>query len=165
MKSEPGPPMTLGNTAAARVRFIVWCLPFGEPRLRRASRLRREPHGFAGSRTASPGAPSLPPPGRTRYGVPPCRRRWHKCRSRRNVATIRSRDSCSRLARAAGLFSLWEPRYRYGRDRRAATLRFRQRCNHLPPGWPPWRGKADRSTAQSEVAVAGGGSLTGVMVP
>jgi hypothetical protein len=26
----------------------VWCLPFGEPRLRRASRLRREPHGFAG---------------------------------------------------------------------------------------------------------------------
>ena len=25
MKSEPGPPMTLGNAAAARVRFIVWC--------------------------------------------------------------------------------------------------------------------------------------------
>jgi hypothetical protein len=24
MKSEPGPPMTLGN-AAARVRLIVWC--------------------------------------------------------------------------------------------------------------------------------------------
>jgi hypothetical protein len=24
MKSEPGPPMTLGNAAAARVRLIVW---------------------------------------------------------------------------------------------------------------------------------------------
>jgi hypothetical protein len=34
----------------AHVRFIVWCLPFGEPRLRRASRLRREPHDFAGCR-------------------------------------------------------------------------------------------------------------------
>jgi hypothetical protein len=26
MKSEPGPPMTLGGAAAARVRFNVWCL-------------------------------------------------------------------------------------------------------------------------------------------
>ena len=25
-KSEPGPPMTLGNAAAAHVRLIVWCL-------------------------------------------------------------------------------------------------------------------------------------------
>jgi hypothetical protein len=25
MKSEPGPPMTLGGAAVARVRFIVWC--------------------------------------------------------------------------------------------------------------------------------------------
>ena len=25
MKSVPGPPMTLGNAAAARVRLIVWC--------------------------------------------------------------------------------------------------------------------------------------------
>jgi hypothetical protein len=25
MKSEIGPPMTLGNAAAARVRLIVWC--------------------------------------------------------------------------------------------------------------------------------------------
>jgi Zn finger protein HypA/HybF involved in hydrogenase expression len=25
MKSEHGPPMTLGNAAAARVRLIVWC--------------------------------------------------------------------------------------------------------------------------------------------
>jgi hypothetical protein len=25
MKSEPGPPMTLGNAAAARARLIVWC--------------------------------------------------------------------------------------------------------------------------------------------
>jgi hypothetical protein len=25
MKSEPDPPMTLGNAAAARVRLIVWC--------------------------------------------------------------------------------------------------------------------------------------------
>jgi hypothetical protein len=30
--------MTLGNAASARVRLIVWCLPFGEP------------HGFAESR-------------------------------------------------------------------------------------------------------------------
>jgi hypothetical protein len=32
------------------LHLIVWCLPFGEPRLRRASRLRREPNGFAGCR-------------------------------------------------------------------------------------------------------------------
>jgi hypothetical protein len=25
LKSEPGPPMTLGNAAAAKVRLIVWC--------------------------------------------------------------------------------------------------------------------------------------------
>jgi hypothetical protein len=25
MKSDPGPPMTLGNAAAAHVRLIVWC--------------------------------------------------------------------------------------------------------------------------------------------
>jgi hypothetical protein len=25
MKSTPGPPMTLGNAATARVRLIVWC--------------------------------------------------------------------------------------------------------------------------------------------
>ena len=25
MKSQPGPPMTLGAAAAARVRLIVWC--------------------------------------------------------------------------------------------------------------------------------------------
>jgi hypothetical protein len=25
VKSNPGPPMTLGNAAAARVRLIVWC--------------------------------------------------------------------------------------------------------------------------------------------
>jgi hypothetical protein len=25
MKSQSGPPMTLGNAAAARVRLIVWC--------------------------------------------------------------------------------------------------------------------------------------------
>ena len=25
MKSYPGPPMTLGNAAAAQVRLIVWC--------------------------------------------------------------------------------------------------------------------------------------------
>ena len=50
MKSEPSPPlrrhfvtpkvaqvpMTLGEAAAAHVRFIIWCLPF------------EEPHGFAG---------------------------------------------------------------------------------------------------------------------
>ena len=50
MKSYSGPPMTLGECGGCRVRPIVWCLPFGEPRLRRASRLRREPHGFAGCR-------------------------------------------------------------------------------------------------------------------
>ena len=26
MKSYRGPPMTLGNAATARVRFLVWCL-------------------------------------------------------------------------------------------------------------------------------------------
>jgi hypothetical protein len=25
MKSEPGPPMTLGGAAAAQLRFIFWC--------------------------------------------------------------------------------------------------------------------------------------------
>jgi rubredoxin len=25
VKSDPGPPMTLGNAAAAHVRLIVWC--------------------------------------------------------------------------------------------------------------------------------------------
>ena len=25
MKSQPGPPMTLGNAAIAKVRLIVWC--------------------------------------------------------------------------------------------------------------------------------------------
>jgi hypothetical protein len=25
MKSEPGPPMTLGGAVAAQLRFIVWC--------------------------------------------------------------------------------------------------------------------------------------------
>jgi hypothetical protein len=25
MKSQPGPPMTLGNAAAAKVRLVVWC--------------------------------------------------------------------------------------------------------------------------------------------
>ena len=29
MKSRPGPPMTLGNAAAARVRLIVWCKACG----------------------------------------------------------------------------------------------------------------------------------------
>ena len=29
MKSPPGPPMTLGNAAAARVRLIVWCKACG----------------------------------------------------------------------------------------------------------------------------------------
>ena len=29
MKSQPGPPMTLGNAAAARVRLIVWCKACG----------------------------------------------------------------------------------------------------------------------------------------
>jgi hypothetical protein len=29
MKSPPGPPMTLGNAAAAHVRLIVWCKACG----------------------------------------------------------------------------------------------------------------------------------------
>ena len=45
--SYSGPPLTLGNAASTRFRLIARCRPFGEPRLRRASRLRREPHGFA----------------------------------------------------------------------------------------------------------------------
>jgi hypothetical protein len=56
------------------------------------------------SLTASPGAtqlrrvPRMPPSGRTRHGVTSCRRRWRKCRSRQNCATIRPRDYHSRLA-------------------------------------------------------------------
>jgi Zn finger protein HypA/HybF involved in hydrogenase expression len=30
MKSPPGPPMRLGNAAAARVRLIVWCRDCGD---------------------------------------------------------------------------------------------------------------------------------------
>ena len=30
MKSPSGPPMTLGNAAAARVRLIVWCRDCGD---------------------------------------------------------------------------------------------------------------------------------------
>jgi hypothetical protein len=29
MKSDPGPPMPLGNVATARVRLIVWCKECG----------------------------------------------------------------------------------------------------------------------------------------
>jgi hypothetical protein len=29
MKSQPGPPMTLGNAANAKVRLIVWCKTCG----------------------------------------------------------------------------------------------------------------------------------------
>jgi hypothetical protein len=29
MKSEPGPPMTLGSAGAAKVRLIVWCKACG----------------------------------------------------------------------------------------------------------------------------------------
>jgi hypothetical protein len=29
MKSRPGPPVTLGNAAASRVRLIVWCKACG----------------------------------------------------------------------------------------------------------------------------------------
>jgi hypothetical protein len=39
---------------------------------------------------------------------------------RGNGPTIRPRDSCSGVAQAARLFPLWEPRFRYGRDRRTA---------------------------------------------
>ena len=38
MKSQPGPPMRLGNAAAARVRLIMWCKACGrqvEPMLPR----------------------------------------------------------------------------------------------------------------------------------
>jgi hypothetical protein len=31
MKSPTGPPMTLGNTANAKVRLIVWCKTCGHP--------------------------------------------------------------------------------------------------------------------------------------
>jgi hypothetical protein len=30
MNSDPGPPMTLGNAAAAKVRLIVWCKACGD---------------------------------------------------------------------------------------------------------------------------------------
>jgi hypothetical protein len=58
-----------------------------------------------------------------RYGVTSRRRRWHNCRSRRNGPTIQPRDYRSRVARAAGLFPLREPRYRYGGDRHRAALK------------------------------------------
>jgi hypothetical protein len=46
----------------------------------------------SGSRTACR-VLGVPPSGRTRYGVTSCRRRWYKCRSRREGRTIRPRDS------------------------------------------------------------------------
>jgi hypothetical protein len=75
MKSEPGPPlrrhfvtpkvaqvpMTLGGAAATRVRFIVWCLPFGEP------------HGFAGCKASaiSPLRRHFVPPKVAQVPIPP----------------------------------------------------------------------------------------------
>ena len=41
-KSPTGPPMTLGNAAAARVRLIVWCKACGH---RPSPTLRRSPSG------------------------------------------------------------------------------------------------------------------------
>ena len=88
--------MTLANAAATRVRLIVWCLPFGEPRLRRASRLRGEPDGFAGCRECRYQVELDPAEMAGRYSpetpVPDWRKR---------------------------LFPVREPRYRYGGDRRA----------------------------------------------
>ena len=121
VKSYCRPLMTLGNAASTHVRLIEWCRPFGEPRFRRASRLRREPHGFAGCREYRHQV-------ETRHRVTSCRQRWHKCRSRceapdgaiadgfasRNGAAVRPRDSRCLLARAARLFSLRESRSRYG---------------------------------------------------
>jgi hypothetical protein len=58
MKSEPGPPMTLGGAAAARVRFIVWCLE---------CRYQAEP-ATASLRAAEGGASADPAEMARRYG-------------------------------------------------------------------------------------------------
>jgi hypothetical protein len=56
VKSEPGPPMTLGNSAAARIRLIVWYLPFGEP------------HDFAGYKACGHDIEPVPAEMARRYG-------------------------------------------------------------------------------------------------
>ena len=56
MKAYSGPPMTLGNAAAAHVRLIVWCLPLGEP------------HGFAGCRNCGHQVEPAPAEMASRYG-------------------------------------------------------------------------------------------------
>jgi Zn finger protein HypA/HybF involved in hydrogenase expression len=46
MKSRPGPPMTLGNAVAARVRLIAWCKEYGH-------RVQPEPAELVCSRCGS----------------------------------------------------------------------------------------------------------------
>jgi hypothetical protein len=68
MKSEPGPPMTLGNAAAARVRFIVWC---------KGCRYQVEP-ATASLRAAEGGTSADPAEMARRYGPETSVADWHK---------------------------------------------------------------------------------------
>ena len=58
--------MTLGNAAAAQVRFIVWCLPFGEP------------HDFAGCRDCHHQVEPDPAEMAQRYGPETTVPDWHE---------------------------------------------------------------------------------------
>ena len=44
MKSEPGPPATLGSTAAAHLRLIVWCKDWPGHRLYHADHGKAQPY-------------------------------------------------------------------------------------------------------------------------
>ena len=74
--------MTLGNAAAACVRLIVWCLPFGEP------------HGFAGCRDCGHQVEPAPAEMASRHGpettVPDRRKRLvcSQCGSRAVDAVV-----------------------------------------------------------------------------
>src|SRR5580704_10965070 len=107
--------MTRGNAAAANVRLIVWSLPLGEPRLRRASRLRREPHGFAGCRDC-------------RHQVEPATASLHATEggtsadpAAKLLTEPSQMASPAEMARRYG--PLRESRYGYSGDRRASLRR------------------------------------------
>jgi hypothetical protein len=91
VKSEPGPPMTLGNAAATRVRLIVWCKACGH-------QVEPDPDEHA-----------------RRYGAP---------------------DDRARLAKAARMFGLRQPRHRYGghRNRATASRRAMRRLGNVIAG-------------------------------
>jgi len=94
--------MTLGGAAAAQVRFIAWCRPFGEP------------HGFAGCRDrqyqVEPATASLRAAEGGTVPIPP---KW-----REDTASV----SLFQWLDAARLFSLREPPCRHGDDRNRGAL-------------------------------------------